>query len=285
MRISGRRFLVKRLVITADDFGLSPQLDVGIRTACVKGVVTHVSLVANGESLEDAVRFLTGHSEITAGVHLNLTDGRPLTDRSGLMPLLDAGGNFKGNHWRAGATILARSFFRPAIEVEYRTQIEKILALGIRPAQLNSHGHLHAIPALFDMVLRLASEYGIGNVRRVEERLTGRQFFRSPRRWFKSIFLSAAFAGKQNLLGCKTVPCVGVYDSGCLTAERLDEILNNLPEGDSELICHPGGGEGTAFPAQYQGWGYRWEEELALLLSEGVKESLKNSKIQLVNFR
>ena len=276
---------MKRLVITADDFGLSPELDAGIRSACVKGVVTHVSLVANGESTEDAVRLLAAHSGITAGVHLNLTDGRPLTDRSGLAALLDSRGYFKGSHWHAGAVILSRSFLRPSIELEYRAQIEKILALGIRPVQLNSHGHLHAVPALFDMVLRLASEYGIRNVRCMEERLPGPLFFRSPRRWLKSYLLSAAFAWKRNLLGCKTIPCAGVYDSGCLTAGRFDEILNNLPEGDSELICHPGGGEGAAMPAQYRGWGYLWEEELALLLSEDAKESLKNAKIQLINFR
>lgn len=277
---------LKLLAVTADDFGLAQALDGGIKEACLEGIVTHVSLVANGENIEDACQFLIQHPEISAGVHLNLTDGKPLAGSDLIQPLLDKEGNFFGTHWKAAACYFARPPLLKAIEREYRIQTERLLGLGIRLRQANCHGHLHAIPSLFRLVTRLASEYQIPFVRVPEERPHLGLFFHSPREVLKGSLLAAGFrfSGKRIPTGnrWKKNSCFGLFDSGHLKLERFKGILLHLPEGFSELLCHPGYADEKI--TQRYSWNYDWERERALLVSNEAKELVWRSGIRLVNF-
>ena len=277
----------KKLVITADDFGLAAEIDRGIREACEKKIVTHVSLVANGANFEEAAKYLAQNPGVSAGIHLNLTDGRPLTNSNDLKSFVNSERRFKGSHGQAGWTFFMRPSLLKSVEEEWKAQIEKVLSRNISLFQVNCHGHLHAIPGLFQLVFKMAEEYHIPFVRVVDEKLSASCFFSSPVRAFKTLFLTLGFRLGQYRVArtssVKTYPCVGVFDSGCLTQDRLSRILDQLPEGFLELICHPGEGSenlGREFP-----WGYHWDEERRLMSSEKVSEDLKSRGIQLINFR
>lgn len=257
---------MKRLAVTADDFGLDRKLDEGIRLAFTEGIVTHVSLVANGDAFEEAVSFLKKHTGIIASAHLNLTDGRPLSHHKDIQRLLNSEGNFLGSHWRVVWILLRVTDLFEAVEMEYRMQIERILSAGIKIWQLNCHGHLHALPAVFRLVVQLALSYKIPYVRVVQEY-----------RGLKVSLLSAGFRmGRWQTPKARRIQlngCLGVSDSGHLDEKRLREILRRRPEGFSELICHPGRSDKN-LEARYP-WNYHWEKELALLTSTKAKNLIK----------
>ena len=306
---------MKQLVITADDFGLAEPIDRGIREVCEKGIVTNVSLVANGENIKSAARFVEEHPRLSAAVHLNLTDGAPLSGHGGLRPLLNSSGHFLGNHWKAawkclgvsnksrvrrengdGSIFLGKNrtvpIFHPptlrwwdkgegalleGVETEYRAQIQRVLDCGVKISQLNTHGHLHAIPTVFLIVVKLAAEFKIPCVRVVRERPPAAGWMSSPAAYCKTVLLNKLFSYSEliSLAGsAQTQRCAGLFDSGRLTLDRFKKMLAALPEGRTEILCHPGYGE-EGVRQKYR-WGYRWDEERKLLLSEALGECLRN---------
>lgn len=277
---------MRKLVITADDFGLNRYLDRGIEQTCEEGAVTNVSVMANGEGMDEAARFLTNHPRISVGIHLNLTDGNPLSEANALGNLLDSEGRFLGLHRKAAVAIVSKPSLKRAIEKEFRVQVERALQLGLRPAQLNCHGHLQGIPAIFGLLLEIAVEYKIPFVRMVKERLSSRLFFYSPKRWLKAVGLTLSFRVAEELSRDSTQvsikPCQGIFDSGRLGRERLGEILRNLPEGLSEIVCHPGRAS-DSLRKQYP-WDYEWDRETELMISPWLKTKLSQLSIQPINF-
>lgn len=280
---------MKQLAVTADDFGLDRELDEGIRETCTAGVVTHVSLMANGGTSEEAAEFLKKSPQLSAGIHLNLTDGQPLSNPKSLGPLVDARGRFRGLHRDVLFAVLRRPALVKGIEQEFKAQIERILGRGVRAAQLNCHGHLHGFPVLFGLLVRLARHYQIPFLRVVDEKAGAFLFLRSPKRWLKTSLLRAGFhwARLRHLLpasvqGVKGNRCVGVFDSGHLTRSRLSSILSNLPDGFSELACHPG--ISTEDLRRCRPWNYHWDEERELLCSRAPEEEMKRLSIRRVNF-
>lgn len=257
---------MKQLVITADDFGLDRKLDEGIRLACSEGVVTHVSLVANGDAFEGAVSFLKSHPEIAASIHLNLTNGRPLSHHRDIQRLLNSEGNFLGSHWKVAWILLRDTELFEAVTMEYRMQIERVLSAGIKVWQLNCHGHLHVLPAVFRLVVQLALSYKIPYVRIVQE-YSG----------LKTCLLSAGFSlGRWRVPKARRLKLnrsLGVLDSGRLNEKRLRKILDRLPEGFSELISHPGRSDKN-LEARYP-WNYHWEKELTVLTSTKVRNLMR----------
>lgn len=271
---------MKQLAITADDFGLRRDQDPGIIEVCEKGVVTHVSLVANGENIDEAARFLKSHPQTSVGVHLNISEGKPLSDSIGLKLLLDKEGKFLGKHRTVGLVILLHPSLTEAVEQEYRAQIERVLSLGVKISQLNAHGHLHLHPSLFGRVVKLASEHQIPFVRVVDEWPSLRFLPQFPKAWRKT-FLLWGLTWKAKLCSGSIKGVVlnrsrGAFDSGRLTQlERLSQILSCLPEGFTELFCHPG----TCSERDYD-----HEGEKALMISNETKEWIRRSQIQLTNF-
>jgi predicted glycoside hydrolase/deacetylase ChbG (UPF0249 family) len=145
--------------VNADDLGESPERNAAIAAAFDRGLVTSTSLLANGAAFDEAVEFARGR---TVGVHLNLTDGLPLT--APITRFCDGGGRFRT--WRGSehAVWLGRSG-REAVAREFRAQIERCRAAGVEIAHLDSHHHVHTEPALVGIVLHLARELAVPRVR------------------------------------------------------------------------------------------------------------------------
>src|SRR5258708_17230553 len=146
---------VKQLIVTADDVGLHRGMTEGAIRAHRDGIVTACSLVANGLGFDDAVERLRDAPALEVGVHLALVEERSLS-----------GIRFPRSYV---SFVLARKDFA-ATERELRAQIERVLATGLSVTHLNGHQHLHMLPSIFAIVVRLANEYGIGYVRRVCDR-------------------------------------------------------------------------------------------------------------------
>src|SRR5262245_42987845 len=151
---------MKRLIVNADDFGLSEGINRAVVLGHRQGIVTSATLMANGGAFATAVEMARTAGSLGIGVHLNLTEGAPVSTPSAIPGLVDARGLFAHTVEQLGWKVLRGTLRLLDIEREFRAQIEKVLAAGVAVTHLDSHKHVHLIPALCHMVLRLATEYG-----------------------------------------------------------------------------------------------------------------------------
>ena len=153
----------KKFILNADDFGMSSYYNRAVLEGYSYGILKSASLVANGSAFEEACsEIIPACPNLGIGVHLNVIEGKPLC--SDLDTLVDSNNNFYNGY---GAFILKSMYdknFMKQLELEFRTQIEKILAVTT-VSHIDSHVHVHAIPRIFELVCKLAKEYGIKQIR------------------------------------------------------------------------------------------------------------------------
>ncbi len=234
--------MTRTLIVNADDLGLSVAVSRGIEAAHRGGLVTSATLMANMPGFDEGVRVAHDNPALGIGVHLNLIRGCPVADELHVYPLLGPGGRFIPEFFAIGR-LAATAAYQRAAEIEYRAQIEKVLAAGIRPDHLDFEKHHGVWRPLYEIGMRLAREYGLG-LRSYHEPLFFvlrelpfpgvRPFWKSCHLFFyqrcrlkrPSVFSPDYFFGQSHI--------------GALTREYLRALLQHLPEGVSELMCHPG---------------------------------------------
>jgi chitin disaccharide deacetylase len=272
---------LRTLVVTADDVGLHPGMTLGALRAHDQGIVTACSVVANGRAFEDAVERLRDRPGLDAGVHLTFVGGeRPLSPPEQARSLLGPDGAFLPGFRAFAARYFLGRIDAAELEAELRRQIERLLAAGLRLVHANSHQHLHVLPRVFEIVLKLAEDYRIPWVRIPRDPAVSL----SPRSLEIGILNRIGRQARRRLDGgaIRTADrTVGVLDAGHLTPERLLRILGGV-EGVTELVCHPGVGDGELAGAY--DWEYGWDEETAALCDPGVKEGLRDRDIALKGF-
>jgi predicted glycoside hydrolase/deacetylase ChbG (UPF0249 family) len=240
---------VKKLIVTADDVGLHRGMTDGAIRAHQEGIVTACSVVANGAAFDDAAARLRGVPKLEVGVHLALVEERALTTGQ-VMPK---------NYARF---LLSR---KRNVEAELRAQIEKVLAAGLRVTHLNGHQHLHMLPSISAIVTKLAAEYRIGYVRRVNDRgITRRRL---------AMFVLNRLGRRA---GGTNVFTIGVSVAGHL--RDVEPLLDFVPEGVTELVAHPG----VAVNA-YPHWDYEWDAETRALSEPRLRDALHRRGIELAS--
>ena len=271
---------MRALVVTADDVGLHPGMTLGSVKAHDEGIVTACSVVANGRAFAHAVELLRDRPRLDIGVHLTLVGERPLSPPEGIRSLVDRRGAFLRDFRAFTKRYLLGGIVAAEVEEELRRQIERLLDAGLNVIHANSHQHLHVLPRIFEIVVRLADEYGIGFVRIPYEPTAVRRL--SLRSLQIGILNGIGRRARRRLDSIRTADrTVGILDAGRLTAERLVRILQDV-EGTTELVCHPGIDD-SALTAEYD-WGYGWDREIEALCDVRVRGELQAGGISLTSF-
>ena len=155
----------KKFILNADDFGMSDAFNRAVREGYAFGILKSASLVANGDAFEAACNdIIPACPDLGVGIHLNVIEGKSLS--SNLDMLTDEEGNFNnsfGNLLFKALNRKNKSFFEQ-LEKEFRAQIEKVMS-RTKVSHIDSHVHVHSIPPIFELVCRLAKEYGIKQIR------------------------------------------------------------------------------------------------------------------------
>jgi predicted glycoside hydrolase/deacetylase ChbG (UPF0249 family)/predicted RNA methylase len=264
--LSARR-MARQVILHADDLGLTYSFNEGIRRAARDGLLTSTSIRANGFAYRHAIDdVLPACPRLGVGLHLCLNEAGPVASRSRVPLLLDVHGNLRrGYVWLMH--IAATSAGRTQIECELRAQIEKTLADRVPIAHLDSHQHVHMIPAIFRIVCRLACEYGIDCVRMACEPRhaagTLQQRFApfSNGNVFKYVLLNSFARRNRRTARAFGVRCpdsfIGVMHTGCMTVGSVRAGLQAVPARRDrvvEVLFHPTVGpdaRDSAYPAQY----------------------------------
>jgi len=227
---------VRRLRVTADDFGLTPGVTDGIIESHRCGIVTHTSVMASGLDFDRAMAEARGLPLLGVGVHLTLTWGLPALAVERVRSLVGPDGRFVGLGAIIRRAITQRLVLREVAE-EWRAQIRKVTQSGVAPTHLDSHHHVHVIPSLLPLAAEVAREAGIDWLRRPREFLCGKAV--PLRRMAARIILGAACLRRWPL------PTSDTFRGVSLRGHRhfrgaLEQMLRNLPAGWTELMVHPG---------------------------------------------
>ena len=268
------------LIVTADDVGLHRGMTLGALAAHDRGIVTACSVATVGRELDHAVELLRGRPELAVGVHLSLVGGAPLSPPSEVPSLVGRGGALLPDASAFLRRWTAHRVNPEEVELELRRQVEALLDRGLTVVHVNSHQHLHVLPDVLAVVLRLAQAYGIPFVRTPVDRQPRGVAIRRALAVRGLEWLGRRAARRVRARGLTTADAtIGVADAGHLTTAGLVDLLGRTTRL-TELVCHPGVGDealASAFP-----WGYRWDAETAALCDPTVRSALETAGLTLV---
>jgi len=162
---------MRQLTVTADDFGLSREVNEAVIETHRKGIVTAASLMVAGDAAGHAVELARRNPSLAVGLHLTLVDGRAVLPPREIPSLVDASGNFKSSPLRAGLHYAWSREARAEMRREIVAQLEAFRATGLALAHVDGHHHLHVHPVILAALAELAPQYGIPVVRLPAEEL------------------------------------------------------------------------------------------------------------------
>jgi hopanoid biosynthesis associated protein HpnK len=278
------------LIVTADDFGLSPSINEAVIQAHAEGILTGASLMVNGGAFEEAVSLARQHPGLEIGIHLSLVRSPAALPHQEAAGLVDAQGNLPGNPVASGFRYFFKPDIRDLLAREAEAQIRKFLKTGLEPAYLDGHLHFHVHPAVLDILLDLAEKYSIPSFRLPREDLAVNLRIDSSHFLQKMVYAGiysrlCAHAQKKIRLRGISHPdhFFGLLNSGSLDEAYFLGVIDALKPGVTEIGTHPALG----LPAELERWApdYRYREELQALTSPKVRERLEARGIKLAGYR
>ena len=307
-------FCVRKLIVNADDFGLTAGVNRAIVETHSGGVVSSTTLMANGAAFDDAVAAARAASNLSVGCHVVLVDGTPVSPPDAVDTLLGIRSAEPHKFYSSLSAFAARAmlggFDRDQLVTEVTAQIRKIQSTGLQVSHLDTHKHAHVFPEILTALLRAARICGVRAVRNpfVPVKAMPARLFKGQRGLWKRYTqvrmlhtFSGQFLQRTKRAGLLTPDgVVGVIETGSIDrpgessgdrsgqssgySSLLHQTLASLPEGTWELVCHPGYND-----ADLRGTGTRLvdsrEMERRLLSSAELRQFLEEQKIQVISYR
>ena len=283
---------MRRLIVNADDFGLTSGVNRAIVEAHSSGVVTSSTLMASGPAFAEAVEFAKNTPALSIGCHVVLIDGAPVISPEKI-PSLTSSQRFRDGLKSFAARALARRMNADEILAEAGAQIRKIQSAGISVTHVDTHKHTHLFPQILRPLLRAAAECG---VRAVRNPFGPRRPFRSaqllsrPNLWtryfevrilrrfayrFREAVEREGFATPDGTLGIEV--------TGALDETLFRAIAENVPEGTWEFVCHPGYNDEDLRSAKTRLRESR-ETELRVLTLPAARQLLASENVELISY-
>ena len=284
---------MRRLIINADDFGLTHGVNRAIAEAHTRGVLTSTTLMANAHAFEEAAILAQASTRWSVGCHVVLVDGEPILDANRLPSLVPA---HNSGRFREGVGVLAlRSMLgrvnSDEIEAEVAAQIQKLQAHNIAVSHVDSHKHTHMFPRVLAGILRAARTCGVRAIRNPFESFAA-DFVRTRKDLWKRYVqvralrnLAGPFRRAVSKAGMRTPDgTLGIVVTGHLDPQLFRGIAESMPEGTWEFVCHPGylDDDLRSTPTRLR---ESRVQELALLTSQETREALASRDVELISYR
>ncbi|HET6925656.1 MAG TPA: hopanoid biosynthesis-associated protein HpnK [Hyphomicrobiaceae bacterium] len=281
---------MKRLIITADDFGAAVPINEAVEEAHRRGVLSAASLMVGAPAVADAVDRARRLPSLGVGLHLTLVDGSPVLSPGQIPDLLGPDGRFSGDPIRFGLALFFSPGMRQQAEAEIKAQFERFRVTRLPLDHVNGHQHFHMHPVVARAIARIAPGFGSPPVRipiepfRPSWQATADRPLQRLASWLLYTMQTRGLRRHLRAVGIPLNDYVfGVNDSGAMVERRLLQFLERLPEGVTELYCHPATRRWDGpdnLPAHY-----RPEQELAALLSAEVRAKLDAIGVRPRSFR
>jgi hopanoid biosynthesis associated protein HpnK len=270
--------MTRRLIVNADDFGLSHSVNEAVIHAHREGIVTTASLMVNEPGYDEAVKLARENPKLGVGLHLTLLKGHSALSPEKIPHLVNARGEFSECPVGAGFRYSFNRGLHEPLRAEMHAQFAKFHATGLPLDHVNGHLHLHLHPTVFRILMEDADKLGIRHLRLTRDCL-GRSRRMARGRWFYRVshaviyeWLSRRACEPLRQRGIKHAQITfGLLQNARVNEEYVLKLLPDLPSGDSELYSHPSLGE--------------FKHEFDALVSPRVKELVKKLGIKLIRYQ
>jgi len=268
--------VVRRLIISADDFGLSESVNEAVERAHRDGILAAASLMIAGPAAADAVRRARRLPTLCVGLHLVVIEGPAILPPASIPNLVDQQGQFPSGQLRLGIDYFFRPGVRRQLAAEIRAQFAAFAATGLPLDHANAHKHMHLHPTVGQLLIRIGRDFGLRAVRVPAEPpsvlsacgLRSSVGVRALFHWTTNLRRQARWAGLLT-----NDHCFGITYSGQMTTERLLRLVPLIPDGLSEIYFHPASRADATLSALMPD--YRQQDELAALLNPEVRKGLE----------
>jgi chitin disaccharide deacetylase len=287
---------VRRLIVNADDFGMTAGVNRGIVESHVGGVVSSATLMANGPRFDEAVALARLNPNLSIGCHVVLVDGKPVSPPDTVDTLLAIRSAEPDKFYSSLSGFAARAmlggFDRDQLVAEVTAQIRKIQATGLQVTHLDSHKHAHVFPEILAAMLRAARICGVRAIRNPIVPTLPAKLFKGKRELWKRYgqvrmlhTFSKHFLQRTKRAGLLTPDgVIGVIETGSVESSLLLQTIASLSEGTWELVCHPGYNDADLRAASTRLLDSRDEERLVLTSPE-LRQFLEEQKIRVISYR
>lgn len=242
-----------KLIVNADDFGMSEGVTLGILKAHVDGIVKSTTMMTNMPAAEFASSQMERFLELGVGLHLNLTAGKPILDNH--RTIVDKEGNFLSNKAYDSNELIVDA---EELYAEYEAQMEKFISLtGKLPTHIDHHHSYTLTNNQIPMMIKLAHKYDLP--------LRGGYYIEQEKYKFQKVDFSTSF-----------------YEEDANTSFFLDDKIDILKSDCVEIMSHPG------FVDYYlynnSSYNIQRANELNVLTSREVIDWVIDNKVELVNY-
>jgi predicted glycoside hydrolase/deacetylase ChbG (UPF0249 family) len=286
----------RRLIVNADGFGFAPGLNRGIEEVVAGGIVRSTSCVVNFSEIEELPAFVSRWPNVSVGVHFNLSVGRPLSDPARVATLVDPEGSFWGA--RLPRRLLSGAVSREHVRRELRAQAQRMVNLGVTPSHWDGHQNKHLYPPFFQEALAVAREFGIRRMRTPRRYLVparrdgaprpqalARYYLTHPHRGITHTYgyvLSRLTRRRGMQMADRLISPAYVGSNEKWVLDTWLHIIEALPEGTSEIYCHPGYVD-RALRARAT-YVHERELEVAALTAAELAAKISSSGVKLASF-
>jgi len=285
---------VRRLIINADDFGLTAGVNRAISECNRAGTVTSSTLMANASAFLSATEIAKANSKLRVGCHVVLIDGAPISAPDSVRSLLVPGTNLLRTAFTDFASAALRNKLSPdEIATEASAQMRKLQTAGLEITHFDTHKHTHMFPQVLRPLLQAAKDCGIRAVRNPFVPIKALAFahiLRQPKLWVRYSEVkilrryAAAFQTEVQRSGLRTTDgTLGIIATGALDQKLFNAIVGSVPEGTWEFVCHPGYNDADLSQITTRLRASR-EAERNVLTSPESKQQLEHHGIHLISY-
>jgi hopanoid biosynthesis associated protein HpnK len=277
----------RQIIINADDFGLCEGVNRAVAEAHTKGILTSATIMTNMPAAAEAIEISRQLPGLGVGVHLNLTDGQPVSKDADVQLLVKSDGQFAYSPARLSFYALVSPRFRNAVKAELAAQIRWAVEKDLRLTHLDSHKHIHSFPVIYPLVCNLARQFEIPAIRFTYEprsfsAMPGLPLSGDGKKRARLTRIMARINRLQNPSFFKTDMLLGVAHTGKINTDffRAVALYNGAPV--AEIMTHPGFTDGLEkFKTKLV---QQRKIELDTLCSEKTRQYLINAGIKLVHY-
>jgi hopanoid biosynthesis associated protein HpnK len=268
----------RRLIVNADDFGLSPSVNAAVIRAHREGILTTSSLMVNEPGFDEAVKLAKENPRLGVGLHLTLLMGHSALPPEKIPGLVNARGEFVNSPVGVGLSYFFKPSLRAQLRAEIHAQFEKFHATGLPLDHVNGHLHLHLHPIIFKILMDDAEQLRIRHLRLTRDCLARSRRMSRGHLFYKIShaaifeFLSGRAREPLRRRGIKHAQTTfGLLQDSRVDEEYVLKLLPELPSGDSELYSHPSLD--------------KFKPEFDALVSPRVKEQINKLGIELIRYQ
>jgi hopanoid biosynthesis associated protein HpnK len=273
-----------QIILNADDFGCSANINEAVIRAHRQGVLTSASLMVAGDAAEEAVALARETPTVAVGLHVVVAGGRAVLPPEQISHIVDGNGCFVDDPLRAGLRYFFSRTAQEELARELEAQFERFAATGLSLSHVDSHLHMHLHPTVFDMLLPLAVQYGARGLR-----LPRDDFWLAMGHDRRHAGLKATWAIAFGLLGrrCQSQlggnhlavahRVYGLMQTGQMHKAYVVDLLRRLQVPTAELYFHPS----TVYEGETRGPN---PDDLATLLSPTIRQVIQEQDLGLATY-